>query len=48
MIFWNNVTIRQRTLKIRYGYSVEGKFEITTWFFLFVPVYKKERLITSA
>lgn len=47
MIFWNNVTLRQRTLKVRDGFSVQGKFEVTTWFFLFIPVFKKERLIIS-
>ena len=47
MIIWNNVTIRQRTLTIKHGSSVEGKFIITTWYFLFVPVFKKEVLITN-
>lgn len=47
MIIWNNVTLKQRTLNIRSGSSVEGKFTITTWWFLFIPIYKKETLITS-
>jgi len=47
MIIWNNVTLRQRTLKLFDGHSVQGKFVITTWFFLFIPVYRKEELLTS-
>ena len=47
MIIWNNTTLRQRTLRIRSGASAEGKFIITTWFFLFIPIYRKETLITS-
>ena len=47
MIIWNNITLRQRSLNIRHGASVEGKFIITTWWFLFIPIYKKETLITS-
>lgn len=42
MIIWNRVTVKWRKIK---GFNTEGKFKITTWFILFIPVYRREVLI---
>ena len=45
MIIWNSISIKQKTITTHFGYSFECKFRIETWWFLFVPVYRKATLL---
>jgi len=47
MIIWNSTKIKQRTLTVRTGSSVQVKFMITTWWFLFIPIFRNEKLIST-
>jgi len=47
MIIWNSTKMTQRTLNYTNGRSCAARVLVTTWWVLFIPVFKKEKLMTT-
>jgi len=47
MFVCNSVKVKERTLNIRYGYSIQARFMVTTWWVCGIPVFSTETLFTD-
>lgn len=46
MFVCSSVKIKERTLNIRDGYSIQARFLVTTWWICGIPVLSTEMLLT--
>lgn len=45
MIIWHRITLKERVTRVARGRSVEMKIRVDTWFFVVIPIFRKETLV---